>query len=201
MGCFIKKIFQENINEQVHRQFVRFGKGKYTKRAVISMQKTSMIKVKSSFEYANDFVELVSELGNFIFSGIITSKESLNLENELEKNIEIVFGMTIEEYFDNFNQKLKTTDILWTKPSELSFYSGLGIPIIISPPIGSQEDFNKRWLLRVRAGVLQEDPKHTDEWLFDLLKGGRLAETALKGFIEVEKMGTFNIEKIISTLK
>lgn len=111
--------------------------------------------------------------------------------------VEIVFSKTIEEYFDKFNQKLKTIDILWTKPSELSFYSGLGIPIIISPSMGSHEDFNKRWLLRTRAGVLQENPKYTDEWLFDLLKGGRLAEAALKGFIEVEKMGTFNIEKII----
>ena len=113
--------------------------------------------------------------------------------------VEIVFGKTIEEYFDRFNQKLKTTDILWTKPSELSFYSGLGIPIIISPSIGSQEDFNKKWLLRIRAAIEQENPKYTNEWLFDLLKGGRLAEAALKGFIEVEKMGTFNIEKIVSS--
>ncbi len=122
----------------------------------------------------------------------------LNLENELGKNIEIVFEKTIREYFDKFNQKLKITDILWTKPSELSFYSGLGIPIIISPSIGSHEGFNKRWLLRIRAGILQGNPKYTNEWLFDLLKSGRLAEAALKGFIEVEKMGTFNIEKILS---
>ena len=28
---------------------------------------------------------------------------------------------------------MRTTDILWTKPSELSFYCGLGIPIIMAP--------------------------------------------------------------------
>ena len=28
---------------------------------------------------------------------------------------------------------MRTTDILWTKPSELSFYCGLGIPIVMAP--------------------------------------------------------------------
>ena len=52
--------------------------------------------------------------------------------------------MTTDEYFNTFNETLRETDILWTKPSELSFYAGLGIPIIIAPTIGSLEDFNKK---------------------------------------------------------
>jgi len=112
--------------------------------------------------------------------------------------VHILSGLTAEEYFKTFNETLRETDILWTKPSELSFYTGLGIPMIIAPTIGSQEDFNKRWLLHVGAGMSQENPKYSDQWIHDWLYSGDLAEAAMEGFMEVEKMGTYNIEKIIN---
>jgi len=59
------------------------------------------------------------------------------------ENVEIVYSKNIWDYFADFNLKLKKTDLLWTKPSELSFYSGLGVPIIMAPSIGSQEDYNR----------------------------------------------------------
>jgi len=114
------------------------------------------------------------------------------------KNIEVLYSPDIEAYFQKFNQALRTTDILWTKPSELSFYAALGLPIIIAPPIGSQEEFNKRWLLKSGFGILQEEPDHTNQWLFDWLNRGHLAEMAMQGFIEGEKLGTFRIQEIIS---
>ncbi len=110
--------------------------------------------------------------------------------------VEIIFAKTMEEYFQKFNQALRKTDILWTKPSELSFYSALGIPIIIAPSIGSQEEFNKRWLLNSGFGFLQRNPGFINQWLFDWLESGYLAEAALEGFIEGNKLGTLNIEKI-----
>jgi len=129
---------------------------------------------------------------------LLENVKQVKLESELNKNIEILFQKKINDYFTEFNRKLRKTDILWTKPSELSFYAGLGLPIIIAPSIGSQEDFNRKWLLHIGAGFLQENPKYTDQWLFDLLESGRLAEGAMQGFVEIEKMGTYNIEKIIS---
>ena len=122
-----------------------------------------------------------------------------NIEKlKLEKEVDIIFDEKINEYFEKFNKALRKTDVLWTKPSELSFYVALGIPIIIAPPIGSQEDFNKEWLLRMNLGIVQKNPKHTDQWFFDYLKKGIFAKSAFHGFIEGEKMGTFNIKKIIS---
>ncbi len=117
---------------------------------------------------------------------------------KLDGWVHILSGVTTEEYFQNFNEMLRETDVLWTKPSELSFYSGLGIPIIIAPTIGSQEDFNKRWLLHIGSGTMQENPKYTNEWFYDLLAAGDLAEFAMQGFVEIEKMGTYNIEKIVT---
>ncbi len=85
MDCFIKKIFQDRVDEAVHNQFVRFGKGSYEGRAVISLRKNSKVKLKGSFEFANDFVLLVSELANVKFSGVILSKKPLNLQGEKNK--------------------------------------------------------------------------------------------------------------------
>jgi len=136
----------------------------------------------------NYFLYHIKKLNLEDFSGGLTSANS----------IEIIFGEKIEDYFKKFNQALKRTDILWTKPSELSFYSALGIPIIIAPPVGSQEEFNMRWLLKSGFGLSQENPKHTDQWLFDWLEQGYLAEAAMQGFIEGEKLGIFKIKKICS---
>jgi len=113
------------------------------------------------------------------------------------RSIEIIFEKDIESYFQKFNLALRKTDILWTKPSELSFYSALGIPIIISSPIGSQEEFNMRWLLKSGFGLSQEDQNYTKEWLFDWVNRGYLAEAAMEGFIKGEKLGTFKISRII----
>lgn len=124
--------------------------------------------------------------------------KTLNLEHCLEKNIEIIYTQKIEDYFKEFNQKLRKTDILWSKPSELSFYTALGLPYIIAPTIGWQEKGNREWLLHLRSGIEQQDPDCAHEWLFDLLDAGYLAKTAMHGFLEAEKMGTLNIQKEIS---
>ncbi len=123
--------------------------------------------------------------------------KKLGLGENLGKNIEIIFSKELDVYFKNFNQVLRKTDILWIKPSELSFFTALGFPIIIAPPIGSQEVFNKRWLLHLGSGIVQENLGYTDQWLFDFLDSGALAECAMQGFIEAEKLGVFKIEKII----
>ena len=120
---------------------------------------------------------------------------------QLDGWIHILSGKNTKDYFEKFNQELRTTDILMTKPSELSFYTGLGMPIVVEPSIGSQEDFNRRWLMHIGSAVLQENPNYTEEWIFDLLGSGDLAEMAMQGFVEVEKMGTYNIERIIADKK
>ncbi len=113
------------------------------------------------------------------------------------EQIKIIYNASKYKYFAQFNQTLRTSDILWTKPSELSFYSGLGLPIIMTEAIGSQEDYNRRWLLGIGAGVDSKNPNYVHEWLFDFLDSGWLAEAAMNGFLNAPKMGTANIENII----
>ncbi|MBI2449868.1 hypothetical protein HYV49_06275 [Candidatus Pacearchaeota archaeon] len=76
MDCFIKKIFSNHPDEFVHRQFVRFGKGKYEQRAVIELRKGNKIKLNSTFEYANDLVNLLKEFPAK-FLGIILAKDEI----------------------------------------------------------------------------------------------------------------------------
>lgn len=123
--------------------------------------------------------------------------KALGLDDFYGKTPEVLYSETMEGYFSDFNASLKQADILWTKPSELSFYAGLGLPLIIAPTIGSHEEFNKRWLLKSNFGILQKDPRFVQEWLFDLIDQGYLAERAFEGFLEGGNLGTFNIQKII----
>ena len=108
-----------------------------------------------------------------------------------------MYAKTKARAFEQFEETLEETDILWTKPSELSFYAGLGIPIIIASPIGSQEVQNRKWLLYVGAGLEQLSPRICYQWLSDLVRKGILAEAAMQGFVEIEKEGAKNIGKLI----
>lgn len=114
--------------------------------------------------------------------------------------LDIIFAPDKLDYFKKFSACLRRTDILWTKPSELSFYCALGLPIIISPPVGSQEEFNKDWLLSIGAGLDVPAPEYINEWLPDLLESGRLAHAAVDGFLNAESWGTYKIEKLLGQL-
>ncbi|MGB0757491.1 MAG: hypothetical protein ACPGO5_03475 [Patescibacteria group bacterium] len=143
-------------------------------------------------------INLIAGTHKHIAQYFHTELERFGLHKELGNSIEIVYAEDKYTYFKKFNEVIRHTDILWTKPSELSFYVGLGLPIIMAPPIGSQEFFNRRWLLTIGAAINQETPRYTDEWLFDWLKSGWFAEAAMHGYFEAAKYGTLNIEKIIT---
>lgn len=157
-------------------------------------------------------LNIVRQLAGRIKSGSVKVVLSVGINHKLKKiyqeearklkmdkcpGLEILFERKIADYFDRFNETLRQTDILWTKPSELSFYSALGVPIIVAPPIGSQEDFNKSWLLKSGFGIEQDDMRSIGQWLDDWLANGYLAEAAMEGFIEGEKMGTKNIKQLV----
>ncbi len=123
---------------------------------------------------------------------------NLGLRGQINKGVEIIFAEGKPKYFQAFNKALHQTDILWTKPSELSFYVGLGIPIIMTEPLGSQELCNRGWLERINAGIRQKEIAYTSEWLFEWLNKGILAEAAMEGFIGAPNLGTYKIEEVVN---
>ncbi|MBI4117587.1 MAG: hypothetical protein HY453_00685 [Parcubacteria group bacterium] len=140
---------------------------------------------------------LVAGVKNEVYHFFRESFEFAGLKKCFGNCADILYATDKEKYFAAFNALLRKTDILWTKPSELSFYSGLGIPIIMAPSIGAQENFNREWLKAVGAGITQKDPTYADEWLMDWLDSGWLAKAAFEGFLYAPKMGTYNIEEIL----
>ncbi|MGV8141260.1 MAG: DUF6938 domain-containing protein [Candidatus Woesearchaeota archaeon] len=126
------------------------------------------------------------------------SIQNLGLAEHLDKDINIIFAFDKKTLFETTNKALRTTDILWTKPSEMSFYTALGLPIIIAPPIGDHEIFNKEWLEHMGSGFMQKDPKFSKDWIYYWLQDGRLADAAIQGFIDAPRRGTYNIEKYLS---
>ena len=125
----------------------------------------------------------------------------LKLTGQLGKNLFIVHAETKQKYFSIFTRLLRRTDVLWTKPSELSFYTGAGLPIIIAPPIGSQEQFNALWLQTVGGGLPQMPAKYTREWLFDWVESGGLARAAWSGYMEAPTHGAYRIQSVITDEK
>lgn len=91
---FIKKIFSEKADESVHKQFVRFGKGEYGRRAFLSIWRTKNIKVRSSFEFANDLVLFVAGLGDAVFNGNLWSKEQISGLRGIKKEGKIVYNVS-----------------------------------------------------------------------------------------------------------
>lgn len=128
------------------------------------------------------------------YKGLI---KEFSLKSVLGKHVTILYEDAKHDYFLKFNKLLRTTDILWTKPSELSFYTALGIPLIMAPSIGSQEDFNRIWLKTIGGGISQDDPRYADEWLTDWIQSGWLARAALNGFSGAPITGTNEIKRVL----
>jgi len=58
---FIKAIFSNKMDETTHKKFTRYGKGEY-ERALIKIKKSKdKFTVKTSFDFANDFVSIIAE--------------------------------------------------------------------------------------------------------------------------------------------
>lgn len=125
--------------------------------------------------------------------------KKMSLSGMIGKGVFVHVHRTRDDYFKHFDKLLRDTDILWTKPSELSFYCGIGLPIVMAPPIGSQEDFNKLWLeTAVNAGTSQLNPDYANEWLFDWINSGGLAKYAWNGYIEAPTHGAYRIEAVLT---
>jgi hypothetical protein len=142
---------------------------------------------------------LVAGVHHLVEKAFLDFVEQIGLHTALGDGLLVVREDDKPAYFDRFNALMRETDILWTKPSELSFYSALGLPIVMAPPIGSQENKNQRWLTDKGCAVPQYTPLHALEWLLDLLDDGVFAEKALSGFIKNRKLGVLKIEEVLAT--
>ena len=114
------------------------------------------------------------------------------------KNLNILGSSTLHDYFNQFNELISHVHILWTKPSELVFYSALGIPIIMTDPLGPQEEANRNWLLEIGAGTSQYLSKYTNFWLMNRLNTKEFSRMAFAGWNKGIRTASYRIPEIIA---
>lgn len=185
----------EDVKHDHHPFTLTFAVGGAGAQKVIA--KDILLSLKKKLLKEEMVLNLIAGTRNDVYSYFQNCISQAGLKRLLGKNINILFNLEKEEYFTQFNQLLRTTDVLWTKPSELVFYSGLGIPLIMAPSVGAQEVFNRTWLKTINAGISQNNPKYVHEWLFDWVDSGWLAEAAMSGFLDGRQFGVNNIMDVV----
>jgi UDP-N-acetylglucosamine:LPS N-acetylglucosamine transferase len=115
--------------------------------------------------------------------------------NGARSAVEVVAADDFHELYSRFNELLERTDVLWTKPSELSFYAALGLPLILDDPVGAHEHANARWLLDAGAALGRPAPVKIEETIGSWLNDGTLADCALRGF---ERLPRGGLSRIVS---
>ncbi len=115
------------------------------------------------------------------------------LTRERERSIDILVADNIGDYFRRFNARLADSDALWTKPSEMTFFAALGLPVILAPAVGEHEKLNARWASEHGAALPQRDPRVARNWLDEWLDDGTLAGAAWNGFRALPKSGLYDI--------
>jgi len=96
-------------------------------------------------------------------------------------------------YLHAFNSLLARTDVLWTKPSELTFFAALGLPLVSAPPVGTHEERNLRWAMELGAALPQGEPRRAAQWLVRWIEDGTLARAAWQGYQQLPKLGLYEI--------
>jgi hypothetical protein len=120
--------------------------------------------------------------------------DEAGLSGELERGaVEIVVEDSLPAYLARFNALLARTDALWTKPSEMSFFAALGLPLILAPPVGVHEVYNARWTQEHGAALAPRALETAGEWLLEWLEHGVLARAAFAGYAHLPNKGLFAI--------
>ncbi len=114
-----------------------------------------------------------------------------------EGGLTILAEGDVERYFARFHALLAETDVLWTKPSEMTFFAALGLPLLLAPPVGAQERANRRWALDAGVAFPRETASGTGRWLSRRLDDGTLAAAAWTGFRRLPADGVYRIRALI----
>lgn len=143
---------------------------------------------------------LVAGVRAEVAAGFRACAEDVGLAGQLGSGLEIVCEATVPAYLHRFNRLLERTDVLWTKPSELTFFAALGLPLVFARPVGVHERLNRRWAIQRGAGLKQDDPRHAAEWLREWLDDGTLAAAAWSGYVRLPKFGTPRVIELARSL-
>jgi hypothetical protein len=194
---FIKKIFQDRIDEQVHQQFVRFSKGIFTQKAIVNFKKgAAKIKVTTSFELANDLVQFVFELAEKArVSGILLSRQLVpGLGAGKKKKILFEYEINKEMTSNEINEIAKNAYSMLLDCSA----SGIELKMKKKLPKPGKGEGKVNDKFCVLEADLKYEPKIREEFLFDVKEPAKSVQ--IKNAYKIEDIilpkGEKDFEKI-----
>jgi hypothetical protein len=110
----------------------------------------------------------------------------------------VLYEPDFATYYRRFNETLADADALWTKPSELTFYAALGLPLLLAQPLGVHERRNRAWALSHGAAIDARDVAATAARLPSLVADGSLAAAAWNGYRRLPHDGTRRILEAVA---
>ncbi len=110
-----------------------------------------------------------------------------------ERPVSILLEDDHDVYFDRFHTLLGEADLLFTKPSEMVFFGAVGLPLVLTRPVGVHERYNRRWAVENGVGLKMRDPHQAGDWLREYLTEGTLAAAAWFGYLRLPKFGLYRI--------
>lgn len=173
---------------------------------------TIMFPFSGAGAYSNVLAELVKAMLDHLREGSVRLVVSCGDNEDAQRNAENLFvnyGLEESEFteimfdrdlfnsFDRFNLALKSVDVIVTKPGEIVFYAGLGIPMVFLPPIGAHEARNREYLIENGCAVDMEDVSRFAEWLEEKRRNESLLELAEMGYQSLPKGGAFEIDELV----
>ena len=108
-------------------------------------------------------------------------------------SVRLLFETDFPSYYRRFNETLAAADVLWTKPSELTFYAALGLPLVMARPLGVHERRNRNLALSLGVGVDGRDSRGAARRLPSQIADGTLAAAAWAGFSRLPRAGACRI--------
>ncbi len=150
-------------------------------------------RMRPAIESGRLAVTLVAGIRRDVAARFEEALAHVRLEPSVGRGIDILLEDSLDAYFASFDALLERADVLWTKPSELTFYAALGLPLVCAPPVGVHERYNRRWAHEAGAGLEQRDARFASEWLLDWLADGTLAGAAWAGYMRLPKLGLYRI--------
>lgn len=118
------------------------------------------------------------------------------LDPSAEGAAQILLEPDVPSYLAAFERLLPEVDVLWTKPSELTFYAALGIPLLLARPLGVHEKSNRRWVLERGAAFDARSGRAAAAVLEGGLADGTLASAAWNGFRRLPRDGTARVLEV-----
>jgi uncharacterized protein DUF6938 len=145
-------------------------------------------------------LQLVAGTRPEVLRAFVEAVERNGLERVLDRDVTMIHGADFKSYYEMMNRALLRTDVLWTKPSELSFYPALGLACMLSRPLGAHERYNRRWLREQGVGLKHRRLDHASGWFEEWLEDGTLAAAAWSGFVRLPKHGAERIVQLTHDL-